>query len=161
MAKLYETSMGAETRGDGGIYPPNSLTVYPPIIWVWPTSASPNNWTKVCIWALDDVWTFFGLHVISGTNISGEDLFLFLLFTKIRGQKLFNFRWRSFFWSSLDLPRMLNLFHIWFTWKKSWSRFIPQMLKMGQNWGKIANYPPQCSTKIDPVETRENILIIF
>ena len=22
------------------------------------------------------------------------------------------------------------------------------MLKMGQNWGKIANYPPRCSTKI-------------
>ena len=22
------------------------------------------------------------------------------------------------------------------------------MLKLGQNWGKIANYPPQCSTKI-------------
>ena len=27
------------------------------------------------------------------------------------------------------------------------------MLKIGQNWGKIANYPPQCSTKIcTPVE---------
>ena len=29
------------------------------------------------------------------------------------------------------------------------------MLKMGQNWDKIANYPPQCSTKIgtlDPVK---------
>ena len=24
------------------------------------------------------------------------------------------------------------------------------MLKIGQNWGKIANYPPQCSTKISP-----------
>ena len=22
------------------------------------------------------------------------------------------------------------------------------MSKIGQNWGKIANYPPQCSTKI-------------
>ena len=22
------------------------------------------------------------------------------------------------------------------------------MLKIGKNWGKIANYPPQCSTKI-------------
>ena len=22
------------------------------------------------------------------------------------------------------------------------------MLKIGQNWGKIANHPPQCSTKI-------------
>ena len=24
----------------------------------------------------------------------------------------------------------------------------PPMLKIGQNWGKIANYPPQCSTEI-------------
>ena len=24
----------------------------------------------------------------------------------------------------------------------------PPRLKIGQNWGKIANYPPQCSTKI-------------
>ena len=24
----------------------------------------------------------------------------------------------------------------------------PPMLKIGQNWGKIASYPPQCSTKI-------------
>ena len=22
------------------------------------------------------------------------------------------------------------------------------MLKIGQNWGEVANYPPQCSTKI-------------
>ena len=26
--------------------------------------------------------------------------------------------------------------------------FIPPMLKVGQNWGKIPNYSPQCSTKI-------------
>ena len=32
--------------------------------------------------------------------------------------------------------------------KKWWSRFIPPTSKIGQNWGKIANYPPQCSTKI-------------
>ena len=42
------------------------------------------------------------------------------------------------FWCSLNL----------LSWKKSWSRFIPPKLKMGQNWRKIASYPPQCSTKI-------------
>ena len=26
------------------------------------------------------------------------------------------------------------------------------MLKIGQNWGKIANYPPKCSTKIGTTE---------
>ena len=32
---------GAETRGGWRVYPPNNLTVSPPIIWVWSTSASP------------------------------------------------------------------------------------------------------------------------
>ena len=41
-----------------------------------------------------------------------------------------------------------DLFFKLLTWKKSWSRFIPPMLKIGQNWGTIAHYPPQCSTKI-------------
>ena len=36
----------------------------------------------------------------------------------------------------------------------------PPMLKIGQNWGKIANYPPQCSTKIGtPVWERHFTLI--
>ena len=29
----------------------------------------------------------------------------------------------------------------------------PPMLKIGQNWGKIADYPPQCSTKIGTTGT--------
>ena len=53
-------------------------------------------------------------------------------------KKVFHFWWRPFFWSSLNL----------LTWTNSWSRFIPPMLKIGQNWGKIANYPPQCSKMI-------------
>ena len=44
---------------------------------------------------------------------------------EIPGKKLLNFQWRPFF-----------------------LRFIPPMLKLGQNWGKIANYPPKCSTKM-------------
>ena len=30
------------------------------------------------------------------------------------------------------------------------------MLKIGQNWGKIANYLPQCSTKIGTPATSDN-----
>ena len=63
---------------------------------------------------------FFGLHLNSGKKKGS--IFgedLFLLFTKFALLK-----------------------------EKWWSRFIPPTLKIGQNWGKIANYPPQCSTKI-------------
>ena len=67
--------------------------------------------------------------------IFDEDLFFFWSSPKF-GDKSVPFAF--FLWSSLN-------FHIW---TKSWSRFIPSMLKIGQNWGKIANYPPQCSTKI-------------
>ena len=61
--------------------------------------------------------------------------FFFLVFTWIWGKKVFHL---YFFWSLLNFQ----------TWTKSWSRFISPMLKIGQNWDKIANYPPQCSAKI-------------
>ena len=32
------------------------------------------------------------------------------------------------------------------------------MLKIGQNWGKIANYPRQCSTKIG-TSTKEKLIV--
>ena len=34
---------------------------------------------------------------------------------------------------------------------KSWSRFIPPMSKIGQNWGKIANYPPNAQQRYAPL----------
>ena len=38
---------GAETRGDGKIYPPNNLTLSPPIIWKWSTSVfHPIHWLR-------------------------------------------------------------------------------------------------------------------
>ena len=39
----------------------------------------------------------------------------------------------------------------------------PPMLKIGQNWGKIANYPPKCSTKIGitAVSLLQNIIFGF
>ena len=45
--------------------------------------------------------------------------------------------------------------------KKSWSRFIPPMLKIGQNWSKIENYPPQCSTKICTTDWEPHTLPLF
>ena len=90
------------------------------IIWLHPPI--------ICVWALNDLWTFFvfffGLHLIWGTKtlpISGETLF----------------------WSSLDLLKsVLNVCHIWFTWKKLWSRVIPPNLQNRKNWSKVAIYPP-------------------
>ena len=125
-----------------------------PIIWVWPSSASPSKIWLRCVSERRSP-PAFGNKTCSNL---GKDLF-FLVFTWIRGKKVFQFWWSFFFglhvnswkksvsflaktifcfWSSLDL----------LTWRKWWLRFIPPMLRIGQNWGKVANYPPQCSTKI-------------
>ena len=69
-----------------------------------------------------------------------KTFFSFLVFTWIWGQKCSVF----FFWSSLN-------FH---TWTKSWSRFIPPMLIIGRNWGKIANYPPNAQQRSAPLTVR-------
>ena len=62
----------------------------------------------------------------------------FLVFTWIRRKKEFHFSWRPFF-----------ALHLIYSPEKNRGRgSSPPMLKIGQNWGKIANYPPQCSTKI-------------
>ena len=80
---------GAETRGDGGIYSPNNLTLYPPIIWVWPSSLSPSI-----------IWLWCASEHRSPHEFAE--------------QKLFYFWWsvpalvKTFFWSSLNL----------LTWKK-------------------------------------------
>ena len=67
-------------------------------------------------------------------SISEEDLFFGLHLKSGRKSVLFVF----FVWSSLNS-----------TSEQSRGRgSSPPMLKIGQNWGKIANYSPQCSTKI-------------
>ena len=35
------------------------------------------------------------------------------------------------------------------------------MLKIGQNWGKIANYPPQCLTKIGTTVLDTDSFVFF
>ena len=106
----------------GGNILPNNLTVSPPTIWVMVFTCIPyNNLTLVCIWAQVCTW-------IRGKkwSICCEDLFLFLFGLHLNsGKKSVPFLVKtSFFWSSLNL----------LTWKKSLSRFIPPMLKIGQNW---------------------------
>ena len=98
-----------------------------------------NNLTLVCIWALVFTW-------IGGKSLSSlAKTFFFFFFFGLHwnsGKKVFQFWWKPFF-----LVSSLNLL----TWKKNRSRgSSPPMLKIVQNWGKIANYPPhpQCSTKI-------------
>ena len=70
----------------------------------------------------------------------------FLVFNWIWGKKVFHFWWGPFF-----LGSSLNLL----TWTKSWSRFNPPMLKIGQNWGKIANYPPNAQQRLEPLIAKQ------
>ena len=70
--------------------------------------------------------------------IFGEDLFL--IFTWIRGKKVFHFWWRPFFCSSLKS----------LTWKKPWSRFI---LPNVENRVKLQIIPPNAPQRFAPLPT--------
>ena len=80
------------------------------------------------------------------------------------GEKVIYIWWKPFFfWSSLEFGEKSVPFAVFFwsalnfhTRTKSWSRFIPPMLKIGQNCCKIANYTPQCSTKIGTTDHRRS-----
>ena len=107
--------------------------ISPPIIWLRSTSVSPPIiWLWSACESLEfgekSFWKtfFFGLHLHSG-------------------KKLLKFWWRPFFFG----------LHIicWLEKYRGRGSSLP-MLKIGQNWGKIANYSPQSSTKIGtPVYT--------
>ena len=89
---------------------------------------------------------FFDLHEIPGKKPLNFwwRLFLFFFFGLYLNseKKVFYFWWRPFFsflfWSSLNL----------FNSKKNVLEVYPPMLKIGQNWGKIANYPPNIGTHV-------------
>ena len=119
-------SRGAETRGGwGDISPKNLSMVY--------ICIPSNNLTLVCIWAQVSTW-------VRGKKRSnfGEDLFFVFGLHLNSGKKVFHFWW----WSSLN-------FQFAYLKKNRCRGSSPPMLKIGKNWGKIANYPPpQCSTKI-------------
>ena len=119
--------------GDGGIYPTNNLAVSPPIVWVWSTSAStPIIWlgcASECRCPLE-----IGEKKCS---IFGEDLFFGLHLNL--GKK--------------SVPFLVKTFFLVFTWFAHLNKIVVvvhpvPMLKIGQKMGKIANYPPHCSTKI-------------
>ena len=63
--------------------------------------------------------------------------------TWIRGKKVFHCLWRPFFG-----------LHLICSSEKSLGRGSSPMLKIGQNWGKIADHPPQCSTKLCTADYR-------
>ena len=132
--------------GMGGIYPPNNLTASLPINWVWSTCASPQSFDS-------------GLHLsaVLHLNSGGKSLpslaktfffsFSFGLHLNL-GKTVFQFWWKPFFWGS-----SLNLL----TWKNKKNRgrcSSPPMLKIGQNWGKIPNYPPNAQQRSAPLPMR-------
>ena len=84
---------GAETRGRWGWYnPANNLTVSPPIVWVWPTSASSSI-----------IWLWYASERRCPLEFGGKKVFhfrlrpFFLVCTWFWGKKVFHF------WSSLNL----------------------------------------------------------
>ena len=99
----------------------------------------PNSLSMVYICILPIIWLWCAAERRSPfefgrkkCSIVGEDLFFGLHLSL--GKKVF-------FWSWLNL----------LTYAKSWSRFIPPMLKIGQNWGKFANYPPNAQQTSAPL----------
>ena len=126
---------GQGCRNPGGIYPPNSCI-------------PPNNWNgctaerkfgeKNCSIFEEDL--FFGLHLNSGRKS--------VLFLK----KTF------FFWSSPEFVEKkcsICIFLLVFTKFPHLNKIVvevhPPMLKIGQNWGKIANYPPNAQKRSVPL----------
>ena len=120
------TKQGCRNKGGmGGMYPPNNLAVYPPIVWEWSTSAFPPIiWMGVHLsvnvgeTVFYSCWRPFFLFFWSSpefgekkSSILDEDLSFFFWSSPEFGEKSVPF---AFFWSSLS-------FH---TWTKSWSRFI-------------------------------------
>ena len=131
-------SSGSETRG--GYITPNHLTVYPPTIWVWSSSASPP-----IIW----LWCAYERRSVLKQSVPFlvKTCFCFWCSPEL-GKKSVPFLMKTFFFGlylnleKKSVPFLVKSSLNLLTWKKSWSRFIPPMLKIGQNWGKIANYHP-------------------
>ena len=146
--KLWQ---GCRNKGEmGKIYPPNNLAVSPPIIWM----------------GVQYIWAKIGEKSVLFLK---KIFFFFLVFTWIWVKKVFYFSRRPFFWSSSEFGWKKCSICIFFwssfnfqTWTKSWSRFIPPTLKIGQNWDKIAN-PPNAQQRSAPLNSgcRLKILAIF
>ena len=145
---VLDVISGAKTRR--GI-----LAVSPPIVWEWSTSASPPTfWMDVHLsvnvgkkvsdlFSLKTIFFFyFGLHL----NLGGKCVlflmttFFFLVFTWIWGKKVFH------------LHFIFGLHYISTPEQNRRRGSSPPMLKIGQNWGKIANYPPNAQQRSAPLD---------
>ena len=71
----------------------------------------------------------------------------------------FHFWWKPFYWSSPEFgEKWCSIFedlffalHLISSSEKNGGRgSSPRMLKIGQNWGKIANYPPNAQQRFSP-----------
>ena len=126
---------GAETRGGmGGIYPPNNLTVSPPIIWVWPTSCIPPIILLLCASERR-----FPLEFGEKSVPHLVKTYFFWSSPELGEKKCSIFWWRPMFFFGLHLicsPEQ----------NCGWGSSSP-MSKIGRNCGKIANYPPPMRNK--------------
>ena len=104
--------------------------ISPTIIWLYP----PNSLSMVYICIPPIIWLWCASERRCPLEF-GEKSVPFLVKTFF------------FFWSSLNL----------LTWTKSWSRFIPPMLKIGQNWGKVANYPTNAQQRSVPLPVQTGL----
>ena len=115
---IYQQWCRNKGGGDGEIYPPNSLRMVHICI-------TPNN--------LNGCTSERKCGEKSKWSILAEDFFFVCSSSEFVGKSV---SFAFYFWSPLNFN----------TWTKSWSRFIPPTLKIGQNCSKEA--PPQRSTKI-------------
>ena len=151
---LFKYSQAVEPK-PGGINPPNNLAVSSPIVWglrMVHFCIPPNN-LKGCT-----AERKFGGKVF----YSCWRPFFFWCSPKIEEKKCSIFEGDLFFWSSLEFGEKkctVCIFLLVFTKFPHLNKIVvevhsPPMLKIGRNWGKIANYPPQCSTKISTTVRR-------
>ena len=122
------------------VVPKPGGNIFPPIIWLYPPSnlsmificIPSNKLTLVCTRA--QVYAWYGEKSVP--FLVKTFLFFFFWSSPEFGEKYVPFLVKTFFFG----------LHLICSPKKSLGRgsFSP-MLKIGQNWGKIANYPLQCS----------------
>ena len=125
--------------GDGGGYiPPNNLTaVSSPTIWVWFSPASPPI---IWLWCASEC-RFVLEFGEKKCSISGEDLFF----------------WSSPEFGEKSVPFLVETFLFFvFTYFSRLKKVVvevhpPPTLKIGQNRGKIANYPPNAQQRFAPL----------
>ena len=102
----------------------------------------------VLLWSASESWMILGPFLWFSRDFGEKTLqfsmktFFFWSLLKFREKNSSIFAEDLFFWSSLYL----------LTWDRGRGSF-PPMLKIGKNWGKIANYPPNAQQRSAPLCT--------